>query len=652
MNGYVRRNQKGLSKEIRMFMRVLALVLLLQSGVLMAIEHAPRVLSPHRADAYSMKTFAQYHKWKDLKDFKKVIAVYNYLADRETGIFPMGMGVIEGDDVHFEFQYIRDPVKMINVYTLGRCDYLGPTMEGVMWDGGFCEAARSVRLTRGTDHVFAEAKVKGQWCYLDLDLRAILIKPDGSLASTVEGMKGKSLWNKPKSPKFCPVDNPTNVHRGYSRSKVEYRHRANMGGSTMDYVLRRGETFTRWWKPQGDRWNNLAKYHKHRAFKAMLERPPLGPKCKHGSRYTIHNNGNGKFEYKPDLSSHSTDFADGVYDSRNVKPGANGLTLSEEGEGYAIFETRSPYIIVPSVGDYDSIEDDKEASVVKIKGEGFELQVSKDNGISWQDIAISGESVDLTRYIAHTYGYLLKINLKGKPGKAVINSLEVDTWVQLHPASLPALAKGSNKMQYVTGDHYGLKTRVLEIRTNGNKAEDFLKYLSQKPKDFKPERKTCRAIGEFVAKVQAPPGTKIAWFSAGGAFNTWQKGAAANIKNSMAYATGKPEGFKPFYSAKVPTYQSHWHYNVDKEVKLDEPAEVVYIKYVGNPGVNNLRIYAHCLEKKALPSAPMEITHAWKEGGVLKTKKVKLDGPGTYDVEVGKKTVDEYIIMSVPSSRK
>jgi hypothetical protein len=386
-------------------------------------------------------------------------------------------------------------------------------------------------------------------------------------------------------------------------------------------------------------------------MKRVLERPPLGPKCKHAS-FTIHNNGNGKFVYKPDLTSKSVDFADGVYDAKNVKPGAKGLTLAKAGEGYAIFETRSPYVMVPSVGKYETTEDDKEASAVTIKGSGFTLQLSKDNGLTWQDVALTGDSVDLTKHIACTYGYLLKILLKGKPEEAVVNSLEINTWVQLHPASLPALAKGTNKMKYVTGDHYGLQTRVLEIRTNGSKAEDFLKYLSKKPKDFNPARKTARAKGEFIAKVQALPGTKIAWFSAGGNFNTHQKGGAPNTKNTMAYAAGKPEGFKQFYKAKVPPTQGHWHYNADVEVKLDEPADVVYIQYVGDPGVNNLRIFAHCVEEKKRPATPIEITHAWKERGVLKTKNVRLDEPGTYDVEVGAKPVDEYIIMSVPSSRK
>mgnify|MGYP001043024998 CR=1 FL=1 len=54
--------------------------------------------------------------------------------------------------------------------------------------------------------------------------------------------------------------------------------------------------------------------------------------------------------------------------------------------------------------------------------------------------------------------------MRGDAGKPLLRSLEVRTWVQVHPAFLPALRKGKNRMRYVTGDHHGLPTRVVEIR--------------------------------------------------------------------------------------------------------------------------------------------------------------------------------------------
>ena len=68
-----------------------------------AAEYAPRVLSPHNADAYSMKTFARFHRWKDLTGDAKVYEVYKYLADKRTGLFPMGAGAWEGRDVLYDY---------------------------------------------------------------------------------------------------------------------------------------------------------------------------------------------------------------------------------------------------------------------------------------------------------------------------------------------------------------------------------------------------------------------------------------------------------------------------------------------------------------------------------------------------------------------
>jgi hypothetical protein len=239
--------------------------------------------------------------------------------------------------------------------------------------------------------------------------------------------------------------------------------------------------------------------------------------------------------------------------------------------------------------------------------------------------------------------------LKGEPAKTTIRSLNVTTWVQVAPAALPSLRRGNNKMEYRTGDHHGLLTRVLAIQTNGSDRADFLKYLSEAPKDFDPERKTARAKGPFVVKVQAPPGSKIAWLSAGGSFHTQQGDAAPKTRNSIAYAVGEPKDFRPLWTAEVPAGQDHWHHNADRELKLDTPAKTVYLRYVGDPAVNNLRIYAHCLDDRPATRSPVVITHTWTENGARKTKQVRLEKPGSYEVTTTDEPTDESIEVSVPS---
>jgi hypothetical protein len=207
-------------------------------------------------------------------------------------------------------------------------------------------------------------------------------------------------------------------------------------------------------------------------------------------------------------------------------------------------------------------------------------------------------------------------------------------------------------MRYVTGDHYGLDTQVVEIRTNGSDSADFLKYLAEPPQDFEAARTTSRARGQFTAQVTAPPGMKIAWFSSGGNFTALQGDAAPRTANSMAWSTDLAGPYKEFYRAEVPAGQSHWHYNADVEVKLPVPAKSVYVRYMGNPGVNNLRIFAHCLADSPHKRSPVVITHAWREGGDLKTKTVRLDRPGPYEITAAAEPVDESVELAIPSSTR
>jgi hypothetical protein len=611
-------------------------------------EYAPRVVSPHRADAYSLKTFAEYPRWRDLKGDARAWEVYRYLADPRTGLFPLGQPVPEGRDVLPEYQYVRDPVKLINVYGYGFCGILGPTMAGVC-EGIGLGPARTL-IIPGWHHVAAETFYDGTWHYLDLDVRAAFRRPDGTLAAMADAQRDPTLWRN-QGPLFFPLDPLDKVRETYRTTPVHYYYSYHQGGHTMDYILRQGETFTRWWRPQGGRWHHADRYHTDAYFRQLFERDPRGPKCKH-TGWSIHTHGNGRFVYAPDLTDRSTDFEDGAYDADNVAPSPAGLTLKTPGRGYAVFEVRSPYVIVPLVGKMETRADDREASVVRLDARGATLAISLDNGLTWRAVRADAGVLDLTEQVGGTYGYLLRVTLEGEPGQAVLRALTITTWVQVAPAALPALQKGRNVMEYRTGDHYGLPTRVLEIRTNGSDRADFLKYLHEPPADFDPARTTARAKGPFIVTVQAPPHSRIAWLSAGGSFHTHQQAGAKNTRNAIALAVNAPKDFTPIYQAEVPADQSHWHYNVDREVRLAEPARVVYLRYVGDPGVNNLRIYAHCLDDRPRPSPVVVITHTWTETGVRKTKTVTLTKPGSYEVITEDDPVDESVEIAVPSAKK
>jgi hypothetical protein len=207
-------------------------------------------------------------------------------------------------------------------------------------------------------------------------------------------------------------------------------------------------------------------------------------------------------------------------------------------------------------------------------------------------------------------------------------------------------------MEYRVGDHYGLPTRVVQIQTNGSERSDFFKYLHEAPPDFDPRRGSAgRARGSFVVKVTAPPHAHIAWLSVGGSFVTHQQRNAQGTRNTIAYALEEAKDFRPLYRAAVPSDQSHWHYNVDREVRLDRPAKIVYLRYEGDPGVNNLQIYAHCLDERPRRRGHVTITHAWAENGTAKTQTVTLDQPGSYEVIAPTEPANEYVQIAVPNGR-
>jgi hypothetical protein len=610
-----------------------------------AALYSPRVVSPHNADTYSLRTFAQFDRWRDLSGDAKVYEVFKYLADRRTGLYPMGTPAREGGEELPEYGAVTDPVKLLNVYTVGHCGTLGPAATG-LWEGMGFGPARTLILP-GWNHVAAEVGSDGRWHYFDLDVRAVFRREDGTLASLAEARADAALWRQPNSPLFFPLDDLESVRRAYGATRIEHRYGAASGGHTMDFVLRQGETFTRWWKPQGGRWNHHPSYATKPFPRSVLEREPRGPKSKHES-FTMHTHGNGCFVYRPDLTSRAADFEDGVYDARNVQPGRSGLTLKSPGHGYAVFEVRVPYVIVPLVGDLDTAADDREASVVKLDADGVSLALSLDNGLSWQRLSMNNGTLDLTPQVAGRYGYLLRLELRGQPDQAVVRALEIVTWVQVHPASLPSLRQGKNAMRLVTGDHYGLAARVVSVCPSAAEREEFVRPLVEPPRDYDPARRTSRVRGSFVAKVEAPPGAKIAWFSSGGSF-TATVGAAHQTRNAIAYAVSQSGPFRDIYRADVPSDQSHWHYNVDREVRLSEPARALFVRYTGEPAVNNVRLFAHCVDDQPRPSAPVLVTHVWSESGVRKSRQVKLDGPGKYEIEVSAEPVDESIEMAVPS---
>jgi hypothetical protein len=611
-----------------------------------------RVVGEHTADTTDLKRFRQFRQWQDKKGNDLALAIWKYLCDYETGLYHFNE-ILEGPDPFDEYATVREPLKILNVYNMAYCGIFGPVLDGIFQGVGF-EDGRSFGV-ESWKHCATEVWYDRSWHYFDLDVRGVLLDANGTAASLDQARRDRNLWTDPpvKVEPFFPKDHDKDkVFEIYRDSRIDYYYRWFQGSHTMDFYLRQGETFTRWWEPrtpQSGRWHHLPRYNSTKWVKDLLLTIPVGMKPNHRD-FTRWNHGNGVFHYGPSLSSRSTDFQDGFYAVRNLAPGKEGLHVVRQGDAEVIFEVFTPYIIVAKVNDLDDPNDDADAAVVLLESLlPIELFVSLDRGLNWQSAGRvkAGEDafVDLTPIVKGTYGYLLKLATAGTAGAAAIKTLEIYTWVQVAPISLPRLKKGDNHLRYELGDRYGLATIPILVNPNTADPNDLAKYLVAMPQDYDPQRQTCRIRGEVVLRLAAPQGTKIAWCSVGATFRTDQGEQARQTDNRIAYAVGEPKDFKEIYKSLVPTWVNHWRYNWDTDIKLDVPAEKVYIKYTGRPGLNAIRACMHVIPERP-PQTQIRITHGYKVDGQLRQETIDLDGPATYTIRCDEEPENVFIEVS------
>jgi hypothetical protein len=284
-----------------------------------------------------------------------------------------------------------------------------------------------------------------------------------------------------------------------------------------------------------------------------------------------------------------------------------------------------------------------------------EVFASLDHGLSWKSFGeISSDHtsvIDLTPIAGGTYGYLLKLKTTGSSGATAINSLDIRTWVQVAPSSLPALKKGRTTFRCESGDRYGRQTTAMLVKPNTADPNDLRKYVLQMPTDYDPERHTCRIRGEVVARLAAPPQAKISWLTVGGTFRTDQGEQARNTDNRIAYAVGRPEGFQEIYRSHVPTWVNHWRYNWDGDVVLTKPAEVIYVKYTANTGLNTIRACLHLASKRA-GRDKVRVVHEYRVNGQIKVVEKYVDAGGSYTVDCDKNPENLSVTLALPHGRR
>ncbi len=335
------------------------------------------------------------------------------------------------------------------------------------------------------------------------------------------------------------------------------------------------------------------------------------------------------------------------------RPGEQGLHLIEAGDAEVVFEVFTPYIIVAKINDLDNPADDAEASVVTLEAAlPVTLAVSLDHGLTWKPVETvpSGKkAVDLTNLVKGTYGYLLRLSASGAEKQTAIKSLSIDTWVQVAPISLPRLKKGENHLQYEVGDRYGLQTIPMLVSPDTSNPKDLEKYVVAMPQDYDPQRHTSRIVGETHPASGGPRRNEDRVAQRRGDVPD-PSGRAGRRRRTTGSPTpsAQPRDFKEIYRSAVPTWVSHWRYNWDTDIRLDQPAEVVYVKFHGDPGLNTMRACLHLLPKDP-PSTGVRITHTYDIDGRRYEKTVDLAEPAAYTISCDGDPENVSVTIAAPS---
>ena len=292
-----------------------------------AVVVSPRITVEGQPDYTDLGRFVAFFKEKGLAGQDLAIALWQQLSGTRTGLYHFNE-IFDGAETDYALGNSRDPLRNMNVHNHGFCGIHGPVLEGVFRAAGF--DARSFSVPAWS-HVATEVFYGGEWHYFDLDLRGTLLRPDGVVASAVEARTDRSLWTDPRrtvEPFFPNVRKKAVGYEMFSAKPLDLQYHWSVRGWTTDYVLRPGESLTRWWQNQGGRWLHSSTFTGW--MRALLEKPPRGIKP-NNANFSVWGVGSALLLYRPDLSEKSRDVELGAYQVRNLRAAAGGLTPVEAG---------------------------------------------------------------------------------------------------------------------------------------------------------------------------------------------------------------------------------------------------------------------------------------------------------------------------------
>ncbi len=313
-----------------------------------------------------------------------------------------------------------DPVRIYNVYGCYECGANGTELAALWHEAGLEVAPSAGTLSHTTSRVFFD----GGWRYLDGDQHCVfLLRDNVTVANDQDLVRDHDLAKRAHAGGILLDDSrqyDENWAACYAHEGVVSGFRDGRHGTTMDMVLRPGESLT--W-----RWGHLSTPRYHGSSGPTY----LNTLC------------NSLWEYQPDFTKDI--WRRGAESADAVQTTPEGLAAEPGKTGTIVWLMRSPY---PFVGGH-----------FKAQGSGAKFEFSADNK-KWTDVSKGILDNVLPCDGGPWYEYRLRCQL---PGDARLKALRIVNDLQMATLAMPEMGVGENKFLYTDDSPNGRRVRITHV---------------------------------------------------------------------------------------------------------------------------------------------------------------------------------------------
>lgn len=622
---------------------------LILASALAAQTYSPKVLRSGQPDPTDLRAFAAgiCDRASAKTPRAKAEAIWRYFLTDGRFVKPGFWYHIAGWAYEEPMGEVLDPLKLLNSYGFGLCYHIAPLLEAV-WEAAGFEDARVWFLT---GHTVAEVFYDGSYHYFDSDMMGYTPAEPGSFrtarVASVRDMERRPdllLKRGTVDEPWYPADVQANAMDGLAAlfsttsDNWVFPFRRYPEGHSMDFVLRPGETMTRYFRPVSK-----------------------------GAYYLPYeHDGRGRKEFPREIAQYKIRTEDGPRSQKDQRLWATGLLTYRPPSIAPEYQVVSPYVIIDA---------SFAATLAVGDGQSVTAESSADGGKTWQ---VAGKkqgpyhgrwSVPAAVTIQTEHGkesavsgvYRYVVRFRGDG----VSSVQIDTLFQVNPRSLPALQPGANEFRYTAGPP--IRRRVVPVTAARFREYALLAknaaYIGDSGEGYVIPKDGGTA--EIVYEVAAGAG-----FDAGGRFLDLHDGIApekrtaetrkvapltdAQTEGSIAWSTSPNGPFTPLWEYAPPEWRDgqpvdrmlRWP-EVDRAVRhLPPGTKKVYVRYRARGlAIDDFRMAG--LESASPASGGIRITHVWRAGGVERrhVETIERSSEGrTYTVRAGDEVENTAIV--------